>query len=282
MTKVISTVEQLKSELQNQKVGAVFTMGALHAGHAQLMKKCRELIGDNGILVVTIFVNPTQFTDQKDLEKYPRNLDGDVALCEQNSVDIVFAPSFEVVYPTEHPVVEINPGKIANMLEGKSRPGHFAAVATVVNRLLEITNPEVTCFGEKDFQQLAVVKQMVKNLGISTEVIGVPTVREPDGLAMSSRNQRLLPLERAIAIQLHKAMEVVRVELESQKSIDSSISTAIDYLKTFPEIELDYLDILSNDLETPKPGLARVLIAAKIGDVRLIDNIECELAVDNV
>ena len=282
MTKVIETVSQLQHETANKKVGAVFTMGALHQGHAALMQKCRETIGKDGVLVVTVFVNPTQFTDPKDLAKYPRDLASDVNLCSENSVDIVFAPEVSEIYPADHSVKEINPGTIAEILEGASRPGHFKGVATVVNRLLEITKPAVTCFGEKDFQQLAVVKQMVEELGIPVQVIGVPTVREKDGLAMSSRNQRLDSKAREISANLFEALNRVKKNLQSGMKVSQGIQEVEDWLKTIPEIHLDYLTVLSPDLQKPDPGLARVLIAAKIGDVRLIDNIECELGESNV
>ena len=282
MTKVIETVSQLQHETANKKVGAVFTMGALHQGHAALMQKCRETIGKEGVLVVTVFVNPTQFNDPKDLAKYPRDLASDVNLCSENSVDIVFAPEVSEIYPADSSVKEVNPGTIAEILEGASRPGHFKGVATVVNRLLEITKPAVTCFGEKDFQQLAVVKQMVEELGIPVQVIGVPTVREKDGLAMSSRNQRLDSKAREISANLFQALNRVKKNLQSGMKVSQGIQEVEDWLKTIPEIHLDYLTVLSPDLQKPDPGLARVLIAAKIGDVRLIDNIECELGESNV
>jgi len=282
VTKVIETVSQLQLETANKKVGAVFTMGALHQGHAFLMQKCRETIGKDGVLVVTVFVNPTQFNDPKDLAKYPRDLASDVNLCSENSVDIVFAPEVSEIYPANQSVKEINPGTIAEILEGSSRPGHFKGVATVVNRLLEITKPAVTCFGEKDFQQLAVVKQMVEELGIPVQVIGVPTVREKDGLAMSSRNQRLDSKAREISANLFEALNRVKKNLQSGMKLSQGIQEVEEWLKTIPEIHLDYLTVLSPDLQKPGPGLARVLIAAKIGDVRLIDNIECELGESNV
>ncbi len=282
MTKVIQTVEELQEEIQGKTVGAVFTMGSLHQGHAALMKKCRELIGKDAILVVTIFVNPTQFNNASDLEKYPRDLNADVKLCAENSVNVVFAPSVQEIYPKDVIVKQISPGKIAEILEGESRPGHFAGVATVVNRLLEITKPQVTCFGEKDFQQLAVVKRMVEEHAIPVQVIGVPTVREADGLAMSSRNQRLNTSQREISTHLFEALNRVKINLESGMKIDESVKDVQEWLKNFPEIELDYLKVLGTDLLNPGPGLARVLVAAKIGDVRLIDNIECEIGVGNV
>ncbi len=282
MSKVVTSVSQLKMELNHKKVGAVFTMGALHEGHGRLMEVCRELIGADALLVVTIFVNPAQFNDPNDLAKYPRSLEKDISLCESHGVDIVFAPTVDEIYPKDFPVKQISPGVIANILEGESRPGHFAGVATVVKRLLDITQPTVTCFGEKDFQQLAVVKQMVKEQSLAVEVIGVETVRETDGLAMSSRNSRLSKAERLIAPRLYEALQLVASELLLGKSIEQSIMNAKDWLKIFPAIDLDYLTVLKSDLSNPAPGLARILIAARIGDVRLIDNLECELGVDNV
>lgn len=282
MTKVITTIKDLQAAISGKKVGTVFTMGALHAGHAELMRVIRQEIGSDGILVVTVFVNPTQFNDKRDLEKYPRDLASDIAFCERQFVDIVFAPEVSEVYPTDKNVVSINPGELGKILEGESRPGHFAGMATVVNRLLEITKPVVTCFGEKDYQQLAIVREMIKELELSVKVIGVQTVREKDGLAMSSRNQRLTPAQRELAPNLYAAMQIVIRNLQSGKSISESINLAKDWLCSFKEFELDYLTVLSPELSEPRPGLARILIAAKIGDVRLIDNTECVLEATNV
>ncbi len=282
MTKVVNKVSDLQELITNKKVGAVFTMGALHAGHGELIDECRRHIGGDSILIVTIFVNPTQFNDPKDLEQYPRDLANDVELCAQHNVDIVFAPIASEVYPPDNPVKEISPGEIAEILEGQSRPGHFEGVATVVNRLLEITQPAVTCFGEKDYQQLVVVRQLVKAQAINVEVVAVNTVRETDGLAMSSRNQRLTFEQRTIAANLFKALKSVSKDLAAGNSIDVSVSRAKDWLAQFPLVDLDYLTVLSRDLAKPVPGLARILIAARIGDVRLIDNLECELVAANV
>jgi pantoate--beta-alanine ligase len=257
-------------------------MGALHPGHAQLIKQCRESVGDDAIVVVTIFVNPTQFENNEDLEKYPHDLASDVEICEQNSADIVFAPAVDEIYPPQIIVKKIELGEIANIFEGASRPGHFAGVATVVNRLLEIIKPSVTCFGEKDYQQLTIVRQIVKELSIPVEVIGVETMRESDGLAMSSRNIRLSEEERALAPHLYEAINRVKAQLLHSDPIEKAIASTVEWLADFPEIDLDYLTVLSPSLGKPVPGLARVLVAARIGDVRLIDNIKCELVVANV
>lgn len=282
MTKIITTVEELQLFLAGKKVGAVFTMGALHKGHAVLMQECRKEIGVDGILVVTIFVNPTQFNDPKDLEKYPRTLDADVELCTQNGADVVFAPKLDEIYPNDLEIKQISPGPVSEILEGASRPGHFAGVATVVNRLLEITKPAVTCFGEKDYQQLVIVDQLIQSQKIDVKLVGVPTVRETNGLAMSSRNQRLTAEQRLLATKLFESMNLVNEHLRLGQSISSAKSKAIAFLSQNPEIELDYLDVLSPCLSKPEPGLARILIAAKIGDVRLIDNLECEIGVASV
>lgn len=282
MTIIISTVSELESHLVGKKIGAVFTMGALHEGHASLMQECRNQIGNDGLVVVSIFVNPTQFNDPNDLTKYPRTLETDFELCEQNGVDIVFAPSVEEIYPEDLEIKQINPGAIGSILEGASRPGHFVGVATVVNRLLEITKPDVTCFGQKDYQQLVVVGQLIKNQNLKIKLIDVPTVRESSGLAMSSRNQRLSPEQKVLAGKLYEAMYLVRTELHNGLSIADAKTKAIALLYQTPEIQLDYLEVLSAELSKPEPGLARILIAAKIGDVRLIDNLECEIGSANV
>ncbi|MEN9693557.1 MAG: hypothetical protein RLZZ330_1201 [Actinomycetota bacterium] len=286
MTKVFTSVKELQtllaSKKDSKKVGTVFTMGALHDGHASLMQECRKEIGNDGILVVTVFVNPTQFNDPKDLEKYPRTLDADVALCTQNGVDVLFAPTADEIYPDDLKIEQITPGPIAGILEGASRPGHFAGVATVVYRLIEITKPDVTCFGQKDYQQLVVVGQLIKSQKLNVKLVGVSTVREKSGLAMSSRNQRLSIEQRVIATKLFEAMNMVKTELLNGHSISDAKTVAISYLDENPEIELDYLEVLSAELSKPEPGLARILIAARIGDVRLIDNLECEIGVENV
>lgn len=282
MTKTITTAVELQEALKGKNVGTVFTMGALHAGHAELMNRCRQEIGSEGVLVVTVFVNPTQFNDKDDFENYPRDLASDVEFCSKNSVDYVFVPEVSEVYPVDDKVRNIEPGALASELEGKSRPGHFAGVTTVVHRLIELTKPQVTCFGEKDFQQLTIVREMVRRENLALKVIGVETVRENDGLAMSSRNKRLSSDQRKIAPKLYEAMEMVNASLASGILISESVESAKKWLNQFEQIELDYLTVLSDQLTAPRPGLARILIAAKIGDVRLIDNRGCILEAVNV
>lgn len=274
--KIVHTVDEL-NQLPAENRGAVFTMGALHEGHVALMRRCREEIGDTGLLIVTIFVNPTQFNDPKDLERYPRNLDADIAVCEAAGVDVVFAPSVEEMYPGE--VTSQSAGALGTILEGKSRPGHFDAVATVVYRLLEITKPQVTCFGEKDFQQLAVVRTLVRQTQLPVNVIGVETVRESDGLAKSSRNQLLTSDERAIASLFPQALFAIRDLLAQGVESAQAIAEGSSALHAHELIAVDYIVVMANDLSTPaNTGDARLLAALKIGNVRLIDNMAVTIA----
>ena len=176
--RILTTVAEMAALEHGSSRGAVFTMGALHAGHVELMRRCRELIGPDGSLIVTVFVNPTQFGDPKDLENYPRTLEADSALCEAAGVDVLFAPTVQEMYPPGVPLPQFSAGWLGSVLEGRSRPGHFDAVASVVHRLLSITQADVTCFGEKDYQQLAVIRQMARDLDLPVEIVGAPTMRE--------------------------------------------------------------------------------------------------------
>ncbi|MEY3278750.1 MAG: hypothetical protein RLZZ426_1236 [Actinomycetota bacterium] len=271
--KVITTESEIKALNHSHKRGAVLTMGALHNGHIALIKACREAIGAEGTLCVSIFVNPTQFSNANDLEKYPRTLEADIALCESAGVDVVFAPSVDEVYPAFNPPRELSAGNLGTILEGESRPGHFDAVATVVHRLLEILAADVTCFGLKDFQQVAVVRQMIEQTGLKCELVTVETVREADGFALSSRNRRLTPEDRARAGVIPQAIESVATALSSGLSVDEAIAAGKQILNKSPEVVVDYLTVRSMQLDVPPMnGPARVLIAAHIGGVRLIDN----------
>jgi pantoate--beta-alanine ligase len=270
--KILTTVEEMKSLDNSSRRGAVFTMGALHEGHLALMHECRKLIGKDGLLIVTIFVNPTQFTDPKDLEKYPRTLDTDVEMCAAAGVDVVFAPTVAEMYPAGVELPQFSAGRLGNIFEGASRPGHFDAVATVVHRLLDITQPSVTCFGEKDFQQLAVVRAMVAEAKIACEVVGVPTVRDADGVAKSSRNRLLSPEDRAAARVIPQSLERV-AEIAQSGDVSTARSAGLDVLKREPRLELDYLEVVAPDFgPAPEQGAARAIIAARVGGVRLIDN----------
>lgn len=251
------------------RVAVVMTMGALHEGHRALMRDAR---GRAEHLIVTVFVNPLQFGPTEDFDRYPRTLDADLAVCRDEGVDAVFAPSREDMYPGGKPKVTVNPGPVGDILEGAFRPGFFGGVLTVVAKLLNVTRPDVTCFGEKDYQQLAMVRAMAADLSFPTEVVGVETVREEDGLAKSSRNVYLSPEERAKAPGIHAAMQ-------SGASLAGKGATAADVrahvIAELPGgIDLDYVEVTSPDLgPAPETGPAQLLFAGRLGATRLIDNI---------
>ena len=249
----------------------VMTMGALHAGHAELMRVARERVGATGEVVVTIFVNPLQFGASEDFASYPRTLDGDVALCAEMGVSGVYAPDSEDVYPDGERTT-IQPGPVSTILEGVSRPGHFAGMATVVGKLMHITRPRLALFGEKDFQQLVIVQQMVRDLNLPVEVVGVPTVRESDGLALSSRNRYLNDQERSQAASIPKALRAGALE----SSIDAMTASVRDHLD--PAVRVDYVEVRSPALEAmTAPGSGRLLFAGYVGTTRLLDNWEVDV-----
>ncbi|MEY4323438.1 MAG: hypothetical protein RL410_1219 [Actinomycetota bacterium] len=271
--KIINTVADMKSIAKTNRRGAVFTMGALHAGHRALIEQCRSLIGDQGQLVVSVFVNPTQFTNQNDLLKYPRTIESDIQLCESAGVDYLFVPSVDEMYPSGVTLPQLTAGNLGTILEGASRPGHFDAVATVVHRLLDITTPDVTCFGEKDYQQLAVVRAMVKAHHMKCDVVGVATVRDYDGLALSSRNVRLTTEQRAAAVCIPRALEECARIVEATGDTADAIDAGIRVISAEKSAVLDYFEIRSTELaQSPQSGEARALVAVSFGDVRLIDN----------
>ncbi|MEU6927579.1 pantoate--beta-alanine ligase [Streptomyces sp. NPDC046374] len=197
----------------------VMTMGALHEGHASLVRAARERVGADGTVVVTVFVNPLQFGAGEDLERYPRTLDADLALAETAGADAVFAPAVDEVYPGGEPQVRITAGPMGERLEGASRPGHFDGMLTVVAKLLHLTGPDLAFFGQKDAQQLALIRRMVRDLNFPVEIVGVPTVRESDGLALSSRNRYLSAEERHTALALSRALFAARDRLAAQEAL---------------------------------------------------------------
>jgi pantoate--beta-alanine ligase len=259
-------------------VGLVPTMGALHDGHTSLMRAARERIaGDaaSGPLVVSIFVNPLQFGPGEDLERYPRTLEADLATCAREGVDIVFAPGVDDVYPGGEPQVTIRPGPLANLLEGRTRPGHFGGVLTVVAKLFGLVRPDVAVFGQKDYQQLTLVRRMVLDLDLGVEIVGAETVREPDGLALSSRNRYLDAEQRRQAAALSR---VLRAAQESAAyGAASALAAARAELRAAQGVDLDYLVVTDPGLgelpaDVPPGTEGRVLIAARVGSTRLIDN----------
>jgi pantoate--beta-alanine ligase len=258
-------------------IGLVPTMGALHAGHAALMKRAR---GECDIVVVSIFVNPIQFDRRDDYEAYSIDLTKDVEFCAALEVDFVFAPSAQEMYP-EPPSTFVEVAGVSGHLCGKFRPGHFRGVATVVAKLFNIVAPDKAYFGEKDAQQLAVIERMVEDLNMPIEIVSVPTVREPDGLAVSSRNKGLTLQEREAAPALYHALqlaaECVRKGVTPAEQVRSA---ALAHLQKHPEFRVEYLEVVDASM-TPVAtidGPVRIAAAAWLGSVRLIDNV----LVDNV
>lgn len=230
-TALVRTAEELPTRVGRARRAVVMTMGALHDGHATLIRTARELAGPDGQVVVTVFVNPLQFGAGEDLDSYPRTLDADLKTAEQAGADVVFAPPVDEVYPGGEPQVRITAGPMGERLEGATRPGHFDGMLTVVGKMLHLTSPEVALFGQKDAQQLALIRRMVRDLNFGIEIVAVPTVREADGLALSSRNRNLSPAERRTALALsralfaggdrHAAQEALCARAESAPSSDA-------------------------------------------------------------
>lgn len=270
---VIHTVSELRKLLKNQSsIGFVPTMGNLHAGHLHLVEIAKQ---HTECVVVSIFVNPLQFGPNEDLASYPRTLDADCAKLEATGADIVFAPSANEMYP-ETQTMTIAPPPIARELCGASRPGHFAGVATVVMKLFNMVQPQIAIFGKKDFQQLFIVKEMVKQFNLPIEIFAGETVREVDGLAMSSRNSYLSNQERASATQLNRALQTIVAAIKSgSKAFSSLEASAIQQLNQ-DGWQVDYIAVRSaKSLLIPKENECELVVlgAAKIGTTRLIDNL---------
>jgi pantoate--beta-alanine ligase len=252
------------------------TMGALHAGHAALFRRARKEAED-GPVVASVFVNPLQFAPGEDLDRYPRTFDDDLAMAGREGVDVVFAPSVDEMYPDGEPLVTVEPGPLGSLLEGESRPGHFRGVLTVVAKLFGLVRPDVAVFGQKDYQQLVLVTRMSRDLCLGVEVVGVETVREEDGLALSSRNRYLDPRERQQATVLARALRAAQDR--AAYGLPAARWAAMRVLDEEPELDVDYLAIRTPDLadiEDPHPHdplPARILVAARVGSTRLIDNL---------
>ncbi len=295
--RTITTTAELRSALallreqgkqdRQRSIGFVPTMGALHEGHRSLVRLSKQ---DSDITVVSIFVNPTQFGPSEDFERYPRTLEADASLLIEEEVEFLFAPTVDQIYPTGHST-QVHPGAIATLYEGKRRPGHFDGVATVVSILFNIVQPHAAYFGQKDAQQVAIIKKLVRDLAFPVEMVVGPTVREKDGLALSSRNRYLTPADRTEATALSKTLLLVRDLLLARHSVPSAIAEGIAKFHALaPHGILDYLDIV--DPETFQPiasfegwgeaepspsgrgqGEGSIIIAAAFGATRLIDNI---------
>lgn len=276
MTHVVATRPDLAAALSAvdpaSRRAVVMTMGALHAGHLQLVREARALVGPSGHVTVTIFVNPTQFAPGEDLASYPRTFDADLAACREEGVDLVFAPAPDVVYPDGDPVVTVDPGELGTLLEGAVRPGHFRGVLTVVAKLLSLTRPHVALFGEKDYQQLTLIRRMVRDLDLGVEIVGVATVRADDGLALSSRNGYLSDAQRTVARAVPAALAAGR-EAAAAGGDPCEVETAVVRALSAYDVTVDYAVVRDAQLgPAPSSGEARLLVAVRVGSVRLLDN----------
>jgi pantoate--beta-alanine ligase len=260
-----------RADMGDGDLAVVMTLGALHEGHATLIRRARERAAH---VVVTIFLNPLQFGPGEDLSKYPRTIDADLAICRREGVDLVFAPTPDVVYPSGEPGVRIQAGPLGAVLEGHSRPGHFDGVLTVVGKLLHLTGAQLAYFGQKDAQQLLLIRRMVVDLDFPVEVVAVPTVREPDGLAMSSRNMYLTASDRESALCLSRALAAGEAAAVEGPSAVRRAARAV--LVAEPLVAVDYLVLVHpetlNDVPEWYRGDALLALAARVGTTRLIDN----------
>ena len=254
-------------------VAVVMTMGALHAGHAELIRRARKRADR---VVVTDFLNPLQFAPDEDLDKYPRTFAADLDLCRSEGVDLLFAPVPDEVYPAGDPLVRISAGPVGDVLEGRSRPGHFDGVLTVVAKLLHLTSPDLAYFGQKDAQQLWLIARMVRDLDFEVEVVEVPTVRDPDGLALSSRNTYLSDGDRAHALALHEALEKGRSQ--ASRGTSAVVAAAREHLETVG-VKIDYVELIDPKTFEPQvsDGDSILVIAAFVGTTRLIDNLRLQV-----
>lgn len=277
---VVYSLKELEEQLQNLRnqgktIAFVPTMGALHEGHMSLVERAK---GEAVAVVCSIFVNPTQFNDSKDLEKYPRTEDEDVTLLEKHGCDLVYIPLKNEVYPEEHKAVSIKYNGLDKVMEGASRPGHFDGVVEVVYRLFELIKPDKACFGEKDFQQLAIIRELVKQHDLPIEIIPCPIVREDNGLAMSSRNARLTEAQRKEARILYDTL----TELKGLKEVmnpDELAEWGRIKIRHSGTCELEYLEVADSQTLAPiyrwhESASARAFVVARFGEVRLIDNME--------
>jgi pantoate--beta-alanine ligase len=250
-------------------------MGALHRGHGELIRIAREAAGEGGEVAVSIFVNPIQFAAGGDYEKYPRPEDADDRFCREAGVDILFRPSVDEMYATDFSV-SVEETSLANTLCGRSRPGHFRGVCTVVTKLFHLLSPDAAVFGEKDFQQLAIIRRMVRDLNFRIEIMGAPTVREADGLAFSSRNQYLTGAEREQAPVLQRALQEARkLAAQGEQSAETIASAAREVIATASLPRVDYLEVVNAETLQPLAAIgpnSLIAVAAFFGKTRLIDN----------
>lgn len=277
--KLIQTISELRAELEafrkeGKTIGLVPTMGALHAGHASLVKRA---VAENDVVVVSDFVNPTQFNDQNDLLKYPRTLEADCALLESCGATLAFAPSVEEIYP-EPDTRQFSYPPLDTVMEGKYRPGHFNGVCQIVSKLFLMVEPDRAYFGEKDFQQLAIIREMVRKYPFNIQIVGCPIVREEDGLALSSRNARLTPEQRHEALQISRAL-FASVDFGRSRILRETKEYVEECIRRAPGLELEYFEIVDGNTLQPvkawdESNYIVGCITVYCGDVRLIDNIK--------
>lgn len=272
--RIVSTPADLRRALGTQEPGLVPTMGALHEGHLALI---RRSAAENPLTVVTVFVNPTQFGSPRDLALYPRTLSRDAELAFPAGADLVYAPDVETVYPPGF-ATAVDVGRVSARWEGEHRPGHFHGVATVVAILINTVRPGRAYFGEKDYQQLQVIRQLVKDLHLPGEIVPCATIRDADGLALSSRNARLNPEQRRIAAIIPQALFRMReLATDGEAEVRGALAAGRTILDAAPELTTEYLAIVHPATLEPVPSLmpgARAILAVRLGDVRLIDNLE--------
>lgn len=274
------TIPQLREDRRHwtSPVVLVPTMGALHEGHLSLFRKAREVAGGSGTVVASIFVNPLQFDRKSDLSSYPRTLEADLDCCREEGVDHVFTPSAADFYHPDHSILVLEKS-LSNHLCGQSRPGHFDGVCTVVLKLFNAIQPEIAVFGKKDYQQLAIIRRMTRDLSLEIEIIGAETFREKDGLAMSSRNVNLTAQDRADSPRLRKALLAAQsLAVTGERDPQKYLASARHQLRSAPEsFRLDYLELVSRQTLQPLSSVsepALLAVAAFYGEVRLVDNIE--------
>jgi len=264
------------------------TMGALHSGHLALLRAARAVAGPGGSVIVSIFVNPLQFRPGEDLDRYPRTLDDDLAMCAREGVCLVFAPSAAEMYPGGAPQVTVDPGPAGQVFEGEFRPGFFGGVLTVVLKLFHLVRPDIAVFGEKDAQQLALVRRLVSDTDLGLAIESVPTVRDPDGLATSSRNRYLSPADRELALTLPRALRAGQARAGAENgaedggSASAALAAAREVLDAEPALAVDYVAVVdSRTFTVAGPGYAGpavIVAAATAGGTRLIDNVPVMLA----
>jgi pantoate--beta-alanine ligase len=276
--RIVRTIEEARRAIEGsregKRVGFVPTMGALHEGHISLIRAARE---SSDLVVLSIFVNPLQFAPSEDLERYPRNERNDLETAERERVEVVFLPAVEEMYPPGA-TVRVSAGALGEVLEGASRPGHFDGVATVVAKLFNIVRPDVAVFGQKDAQQVAVVRSLVRDLDMRIEIQVGPTVREPDGLALSSRNVYLSTGERVSALSLWRALQAASAHLAREDDPEAAAKEMWSLLTAEAGVEPDYAAAVDpDDMGPPRPGRPVLLaVAARVGSTRLIDNVLLE------